>query len=434
MSNSLSRLFPAVLALLCLTSVTSAVTIQDASDVLADGSAYLFVEAESALLEGDPDLGWLVVTKDNPIQTIDTAIKGGLDVLPATTNASGGSAIFDQLTGGHHADKATLEVQFATPATYYLYMHVSIYNSDANTTYGNEDSIYLAPAWNATTNDSWIGFPGVDQEGNELIGDHANDGWMPLFNNKVVVSAGEQEVHNNTDEDFWDGQFHWMFAGVAVDVSADGVYIDDFGQVLQYPVTQADVGKTLGLTFSTREHYGVIDSVVFSTSNQLLEDYRQDQMDEFFLGPPAGVPGDFDNSGDLGLPDVNMLNAAIAAGTNDVQFDLNTDQAVNTTDLNVWVKDLRKTWFGDANLDSQFNSGDLVVVFQAGKFELDTAATWDQGDWNGDLRFNSGDLVSAFQDGGFEQGPPPAGVAVPEPSACILLACGVLGLVVRRRR
>ena len=120
---------------------------------------------------------------------------------------------------------------------------------------------------------------------------------------------------------------------------------------------------------------------------------------EVTYAPKPTLLGDFDESGVLDLPDVNMMNVEIASNANNAKFDLNSDTRVDGADLSVWVRDLRKTWFGDANLDGQFDSGDLVAVFQGGKFELDTHATWDEGDWNGDLRFNSGDLVRAFQDG-----------------------------------
>jgi hypothetical protein len=172
---------------------------------------------------------------------------------------------------------------------------------------------------------------------------------------------------------------------------------------------------------------------VFSTSDQLLQDFTQEEMDQFFLNRSVAIPGDFDASGALDLSDVNLLNAGIAAGTNDAKFDLNADSAVNGTDLGIWVRDLKKTWFGDANLDQQFNSGDLVAVFQAGKYEQGTAATWDQGDWNADLRFDSGDLVSAFQDGGYEKGPRPAS-AVPEPSGFFILCIMALAAVGGTRR
>jgi hypothetical protein len=428
------------LTLLSMGSLACGITVQSPADVLPDGSAFLWVEAESASELGgdDPSVGFVLVDNINPIKTItmtadeQEVVKGGLDVLPANTNASGGAGIFDQLGGGLHANTATWELQFTTPGTYYLFLHASMYNSNTDTGYGNEDSIFVAPSFNANSSDDWIGFVGVDQDGNELTGDSAVDGWVPIFNNKVVVSAGDSELHNSTEEDFWDGQFHWMLADFAIDSGADGRYIDDYGLALQYNITEADIGQVQTFQISTREPYGAIDGLLFSTSDQLLQEYSQQQVDELFLNRTIAIPGDFDKSGVLDLADVNMLNAGISAGTNEAALDLNADNAVNRDDLAVWVKDLKKTWFGDANLDNEFNSGDLVIVFQAGKYEQESAATWDQGDWNGDLRFNSGDLVSAFQDGGYEKGVR-AVRAVPEPAGLIWWALGLATCCLRRR-
>ncbi|MCA9212206.1 MAG: hypothetical protein KDB27_04000 [Planctomycetales bacterium] len=74
-------------------------------------------------------------------------------------------------------------------------------------------------------------------------------------------------------------------------------------------------------------------------------------------------------------------------------------------------------WIGDADLNGEFNSGDLVAVFQAKEYEdiFQGNSTWATGDWNGDGDFTTSDLVFAFQDGGYEKGLRPA--AVPEPSA-----------------
>jgi hypothetical protein len=58
---------------------------------------------------------------------------------------------------------------------------------------------------------------------------------------------------------------------------------------------------------------------------------------------------------------------------------------------------------GDSNGDGRFNTGDLVLIFQAGKYEdaLGNNTSFEEGDWNGDGDFTSSDLVYAFQTGGF---------------------------------
>lgn len=148
----------------------------------------------------------------------------------------------------------------------------------------------------------------------------------------------------------------------------------------------------------------------------------------------APLPGDFDANGALDVTDVNLLNGEIASETGNLIFDLNADMLVDAEDLQLWAKELRRTWFGDANLDGEFNSADLVAVFVAGKYEIDQEAGWDEGDWTGNRRFGSEDLVAAFRDGGYEQGPVPGISAIPEPTAILLLLFGTIGIAIRQRR
>ena len=58
---------------------------------------------------------------------------------------------------------------------------------------------------------------------------------------------------------------------------------------------------------------------------------------------------------------------------------------------------------GDANNDGVFNSTDLVLLSQAGKYENEIVfdASFEQGDWNNDHEFTSADLVLAFQAGNY---------------------------------
>ena len=58
---------------------------------------------------------------------------------------------------------------------------------------------------------------------------------------------------------------------------------------------------------------------------------------------------------------------------------------------------------GDSNGDGVFDSGDLVLVFQLGKYEdgIPDNATFTEGDWNEDGDFNSSDFVFVFQAGNY---------------------------------
>ena len=86
--------------------------------------------------------------------------------------------------------------------------------------------------------------------------------------------------------------------------------------------------------------------------------------------------GDLDADDASTADDVDMLANRIGGRWNrncrwlpDAAFDMNGDGRVTVEDHRAWVKDLKHTWFGDADLNGEFNSGDFVQVFQAGKYE-----------------------------------------------------------------
>jgi len=324
MSIRLTAVCSAVLLVLCFVGSSRAAldgiadTVQSPDNVFFDGSAFLLVEGESAAELGgpDPETGFVVVDKDAPIQTItttsvgDPVVKGGLDVLPADTNALGGKSLFDQLPSTFNAgtNTAIWEMEFAHPGTYFLFAHWSVYNHDTNTSYLNEDSFYVSPAFNKNSSTDWIGFNGFKYDpdtggpGDPLVGDSTRDGYIDGFPTLTkVVSAGVETPHNTTTEDFWDGQFSWSYLARANDMNADNGFISFDGQVLQYVVAPEDVGTTVTFEISTREAYGAIDALLFTTNNQLLNDFSQENVDAL-LNPLAG---DMDFNGAVDFDDIN---------------------------------------------------------------------------------------------------------------------------------
>ena len=174
----------------------------------------------------------------------------------------------------------------------------------------------------------------------------------------------------------------------------------------------------------------------FATKETLdLETIIGDDFEQYsptlVLDAGALLPGDFDGNGLLDVVDINALTVASASGQNETEFDVNMDGVVDSSDVTVWVRELARTWAGDANLDGEFNSGDLVSVFVEGNFERDIDSNWSQGDWNGDRRFNSGDFVVAFGEGGFENGPRGAS-SVPEPRTALAMSAALLWLAASR--
>ncbi len=144
------------------------------------------------------------------------------------------------------------------------------------------------------------------------------------------------------------------------------------------------------------------------------------------------VSGDFNSNGNLDVGDLDLL--ADAQITNNKAYDLTGDGQTNFDDRLSWVRDLKKTWVGDSDLNGVFNTADFITVFQEGKFETGQSAGWGAGDWNGDKLFNTSDFIVAFQDGGFEQGPRAAVAAVPEPTSALLATTASLLLALVRRR
>ena len=154
----------------------------------------------------------------------------------------------------------------------------------------------------------------------------------------------------------------------------------------------------------------------------------------------GGLEGDYNNNRELDAEDLDLQAIEMQKPVQNLaEYDLNGDNVVDFEDRQLWVEDLKKTWIGDANLDLQFDSSDMVQVFTAGKYEKQgETVTWEEGDWNGDLNFDSSDMVAAFVGGGYEMGlrdlQAVAASAVPEPSAHLMGLLGMLGLLWRRRR
>jgi hypothetical protein len=141
----------------------------------------------------------------------------------------------------------------------------------------------------------------------------------------------------------------------------------------------------------------------------------------------SNVIGDFDEDGDLDWDDLGILTVQLRRGSNNPVFDLSDNGTSDMEDRGIWIKDLKMSWFGDANLDGEFNSSDLVSVLSAGEYEdgVEGNSGWATGDWDGDGDFSSADLVVALADGGYEQGPRAAVNAVPEPTCLMLMLMGV---------
>ena len=117
----------------------------------------------------------------------------------------------------------------------------------------------------------------------------------------------------------------------------------------------------------------IVDSAtVYNQWTQFPRDFSPEITRMTFKESPVG---DFNGNDVLEVLDVDLLMARFAQGPSwrDQMLDLNGDRSVTKEDLQVWINDLKSTWFGDANLDGEFNTHDLVQVFQAGRYETEQA-------------------------------------------------------------
>lgn len=107
---------------------------------------------------------------------------------------------------------------------------------------------------------------------------------------------------------------------------------------------------------------------------------------------------------------------------------------------------------GDANLDGEVNSLDIILSLAGNKYETGRSATWEEGDWNaapgpgfffggappiGDGVFDSNDIVAALAAGLYETGPyaatgDAAASTIPEPCSVSLLGFALIALMMKR--
>lgn len=98
---------------------------------------------------------------------------------------------------------------------------------------------------------------------------------------------------------------------------------------------------------------------------------------------------DFNNDGMYNCDDMNLLEAAIDAGTYNAAFDVNQDSMLDKDDVFAWLMDAGEIRFGagrffksgDANLDGVVDGQDFIV-WNSNKFT--PAKNWCLGDFNQD--------------------------------------------------
>ena len=151
--------------------------------------------------------------------------------------------------------------------------------------------------------------------------------------------------------------------------------------------------------------------------------------------PPVGVPGDFDDDGDVDADDIDILCDNMGGAPD--PYDVDEDGDVDEDDLVFLIENLAEwdngvdtgigTKQGDFNLDGLVNATDLAIM--KGTFGT-SGVNYAGGNANCDDLVNATDLAILKGTFGFVA---LTGGSVPEPMTIGLLAMGGLTLLRRRR-
>lgn len=286
----------------------------------------------------------------------------------------------------------------------------------------------LGSVINSRAFDAW---PTISSDGNSLY--FVTD---RNISNELVVSQ------RASPSDPWGEPMSLGVAGGTPDISSDGLSL-----FFASSSKHGDISPIGGFDIwvmqraSTDDEFDapmLLSDIINKSSDDFSPNISEDGLLFTYYSQGAvrevtAVWGDVNHSGVLDVGDIDLVTSA--QGKSRPMFDLTEDREITSTDREVLIKELMNTYFGDANLDGEFNSRDLVEVSVAGEYEDGIAGNsgWAEGDWNGDGDFTTSDLVAAFEDGGYEQGPRVALNVVPEPSSILLITIATLGLMSNRR-
>ena len=129
--------------------------------------------------------------------------------------------------------------------------------------------------------------------------------------------------------------------------------------------------------------------------------------------------GDYNNSGVLDAPDIDLLSEAVGFGGTS-RFDLTGDGSVDNADREFWVSKLADTHFGDANLDHQVDFADFLTLSAS----FSKNGGWAMGDFDGNRDVDFADFLLLSANFGQVTG---IVATIPEPSNLLLTMIGMIG-------
>ena len=106
------------------------------------------------------------------------------------------------------------------------------------------------------------------------------------------------------------------------------------------------------------------------------------------------MPGDFNFDGSVDDVDIDMLcghmKIALASTSVDTMYDLTEDGIVDGADMDMLIREIIRTEYGDANLDGEIDEVDATMLFQNMFTE---SSGWNNGDFSCDGVIDGQDFV-----------------------------------------
>ena len=147
------------------------------------------------------------------------------------------------------------------------------------------------------------------------------------------------------------------------------------------------------------------------------------------------VDGDFNDDGVYDCADIDAMMAAIAAGSDEMHFELTGDGIVNLDDRDAWLVEAGMALgfdgpikLGDANLDGAVDVSDFNL-FNENKFTSST--DWCKGEFNGDASIDASDF-NIWNENKLTRSDMTQ--VVPEPGGAMLLFVGCVACAFMRKR